>query len=230
MSTGGIRKGARGQQHGEAVVVEGHGLMARAYSTRWTTSTVASSSTGCRGQFGSRQCATCGSSQLRARASRRHRSLSGGDYRRPGELGYSAGKGGQHGFNRGRLYLKPENRVVKCPNLNCLPPSSTDKVSRGRRDARQGQLQMCLQAVTTTTGGGGRNRTAVRGFAGPCLNHSATPPRLRTTGGQPNGLRSPPSASARNGSGRTFPSAASGRPARRRRRSGRQPGPPRRRR
>ena len=25
-------------------------------------------------------------------------------------------------------------------------------------------------------GGGGRNRTAVRGFAGPCLNHSATPP------------------------------------------------------
>ncbi len=24
--------------------------------------------------------------------------------------------------------------------------------------------------------GGGRNRTAVRGFAGPCLNHSATPP------------------------------------------------------
>ncbi len=27
-----------------------------------------------------------------------------------------------------------------------------------------------------TTRGGGRNRTAVRGFAGPCLNHSATPP------------------------------------------------------
>ena len=25
-------------------------------------------------------------------------------------------------------------------------------------------------------GGGGRNRTDVRGFAGPCLNHSATPP------------------------------------------------------
>jgi hypothetical protein len=26
-------------------------------------------------------------------------------------------------------------------------------------------------------GGGGENRTPVRGFAGPCLNHSATPPR-----------------------------------------------------
>ncbi len=25
-------------------------------------------------------------------------------------------------------------------------------------------------------GGGERNRTAVQGFAGPCLNHSATPP------------------------------------------------------
>jgi hypothetical protein len=32
------------------------------------------------------------------------------------------------------------------------------------------------------TGGGGRNRTAVRGFAGPCLNHSATPPCTRWLG------------------------------------------------
>ncbi len=31
----------------------------------------------------------------------------------------------------------------------------------------------------TSSGGGGRNRTAVRGFAGPCLNHSATPPTGR---------------------------------------------------
>ncbi len=31
----------------------------------------------------------------------------------------------------------------------------------------------------TSSGGGGRNRTAVRGFAGPCLNHSATPPAER---------------------------------------------------
>ena len=35
------------------------------------------------------------------------------------------------------------------------------------------------------------NRTAVRGFAGPCLNHSATPPRLTRTGGQPTAGRAP---------------------------------------
>ena len=31
----------------------------------------------------------------------------------------------------------------------------------------------------TFVGGGDRNRTGVRGFAGPCLNHSATPPSRR---------------------------------------------------
>src|SRR5215213_5579217 len=30
--------------------------------------------------------------------------------------------------------------------------------------------------------GGGGNRTRVQGFAGPCLNHSATPPEDRQTG------------------------------------------------
>ena len=34
-----------------------------------------------------------------------------------------------------------------------------------------------FRALTcTATGGGARIRTGVRGFAGPCLNHSATPP------------------------------------------------------
>ena len=51
------------------------------------------------------------------------------------------------------------------------------------------------------------------------LGHAAV---VRTrTGGQPNGPRSPPSAPAPSGSGRTLASAGSGRPPRRRRRSGR---------
>ena len=41
----------------------------------------------------------------------------------------------------------------------------TSDVSHGER-----------RSSAVTPGGGGRNRTAVRGFAGPCLNHSATPP------------------------------------------------------
>ena len=40
----------------------------------------------------------------------------------------------------------------------------------------------CIPPTGRTSRGGGRNRTAVRGFAGPCLNHSATPPRLSAAG------------------------------------------------
>jgi len=42
----------------------------------------------------------------------------------------------------------------------------------------------------------GWTQHGVRGSADPRLNHSATPPRLARTGGQPNCLRSPPSDSA----------------------------------
>jgi transposase len=50
------------------------------------------------------------------------------------------------------------------------------RVHRGSMRARPRQIPMNRKR------GGGRNRTAVRGFAGPCLNHSATPPRTRTDG------------------------------------------------
>ena len=33
-----------------------------------------------------------------------------------------------------------------------------------------------MKTLGALSRGGGRNRTDVRGFAGPCLNHSATPP------------------------------------------------------
>ena len=56
-------------------------------STRWTTSTVASSSTDCRGQIASRRSAPCGSFQLGARVHQRHRNLFGADCRRPGYWG-----------------------------------------------------------------------------------------------------------------------------------------------
>src|SRR5581483_10382394 len=36
--------------------------------------------------------------------------------------------------------------------------------------------------------GGERNRTAVTGFAGPCLNHSATPPVARSYSANSSGL------------------------------------------
>ncbi len=36
--------------------------------------------------------------------------------------------------------------------------------------------------LSRAPGGGERNRTAVQGFAGPCLNHSATPPKRGSSG------------------------------------------------
>src|SRR6266581_1520430 len=36
---------------------------------------------------------------------------------------------------------------------------------------------MCTADAVVVTRGGGGNRTRVQGFAGPCLGHSATPPR-----------------------------------------------------
>ena len=41
--------------------------------------------------------------------------------------------------------------------------------------------KMSVTVACTFIGGGERNRTAVRGFAGPCLNHSATPPERRAS-------------------------------------------------
>jgi hypothetical protein len=40
-------------------------------------------------------------------------------------------------------------------------------------------------ACTDNRGGGEGNRTPVQGFAGPCLNHSATPPEGTTIAGTP---------------------------------------------
>ena len=37
---------------------------------------------------------------------------------------------------------------------------------------------MCVRTAGIGSRGGERNRTAVQGFAVPCLNHSATPPGL----------------------------------------------------
>ena len=34
----------------------------------------------------------------------------------------------------------------------------------------------CFGKSASELGGGAQNRTGVQGFAGPCLNHSATPP------------------------------------------------------
>ena len=45
---------------------------------------------------------------------------------------------------------------------------------------RTGQVRSTPALTCAFLGGGGRNRTAVGGFAGPCLNHSATPPGGRT--------------------------------------------------
>ena len=45
-----------------------------------------------------------------------------------------------------------------------------------RWPAREGRQPENRPRPGGTLRGGGRNRTAVRGFAGPCLNHSATPP------------------------------------------------------
>ena len=47
---------------------------------------------------------------------------------------------------------------------------------RTRPFTRPGTRPEAFSHKGFVTGGGDRNRTGVRGFAGPCLNHSATPP------------------------------------------------------
>ena len=56
--------------------------------------------------------------------------------------------------------------MVGCCGTSPPPPTETKVPPLGTTHPEEAHL-----------GGGGRNRTAVRGFAGPCLNHSATPPR-----------------------------------------------------
>jgi hypothetical protein len=60
-----------------------------------------------------------------------------------------------------------------------------------REQSKRRNTESCPRTGTTRRGGG-ENRTHVRGFAGPCLNHSATPPcapndSRHKTSGQPNG-------------------------------------------
>ena len=81
-----------------------------------------------------------------------------------------------------------------CPTPEAKAASATPRTARSRQLWRRragaglgaGWLIPGIHLLTGTprdgtrgvpaVGGGGRNRTAVRGFAGPCLNHSATPP------------------------------------------------------
>ena len=79
-------------------------------------------------------------------------------------------------------YLDDVIIAAKPPNP---PPESTECASvlwHGCGMEQTG-LEPAVSRIIPSTGrtkrGGGRNRTAVRGFAGPCLNHSATPPRTR---------------------------------------------------
>jgi hypothetical protein len=59
-------------------------------------------------------------------------------------------------------------------------------------------------ACTDNRGGGEGNRTPVQGFAGPCLNHSATPPEGTTIAG------TPPAAGPRQIGARAGSTAATG--------------------
>lgn len=68
-----------------------------------------------------------------------------------------------------------------------LPRGRVSVASQRLTEARDGRGMAPARAVRATAlctardqgrfvGGGDRNRTGVQGFAGPCLNHSATPP------------------------------------------------------
>jgi hypothetical protein len=57
------------------------------------------------------------------------------------------------------------DRLVALESVAVTPASLTAKDGHGR-----------TRAWPEILGGGARIRTGVRGFAGPCLNHSATPP------------------------------------------------------
>jgi hypothetical protein len=81
------------------------------------------------------------------------------------------------------------------PVWRAPPPSGSDRRRQGRRQLRSGpsdwrglpkllsvtlgrprKLERTPSLTCPNVGGGERNRTAVEGFAGPCLDHSATPP------------------------------------------------------
>ena len=60
-------------------------------------------------------------------------------------------------------------------SLGCL----VQLAGTSRPHAAEATLRYLVRTHRANHRGGGRNRTAVRGFAGPCLNHSATPPGVR---------------------------------------------------
>ncbi len=61
----------------------------------------------------------------------------------------------------------------RSPGRAAVPSSPWRSVLASRSAARWARWE---RAATPADRGGDRNRTGVRGFAGPCLNHSATPP------------------------------------------------------
>jgi len=72
-----------------------------------------------------------------------------------------------------------EARVAQLGGTSVQPAAGWTR--DGGRGGRSGRRLGYPFWPGKTSGGGGRNRTAVRGFAGPCLNHSATPPRRRAS-------------------------------------------------
>ena len=62
-------------------------------------------------------------------------------------------------------------------------------------NVRSAKTPLTSTKVLVWEGGGGGNRTRVQGFAGPCLNHSATPPGEGATVDDPSSTSDSPAHS-----------------------------------